>query len=295
MLAHAGSFLCNLGRAALLGVSRGRLARRAATAGVPAPIARAHRRLVWAAARFALLTDLALAAFGPRLKAREALSGRFADALSWWLLGVAALRRFAAEGRREEDLPLVRWAVEQSLAEIQEALEGIARNFDPPALRWLGALVRGPGAFWLRLNPLGRPPFDATVRATAATIGRPGAQRERLIGGTFASRDPDDAVGRLEHALDLTERSRPIVERIARAARGGELGAPDGTRRPAEARLEEALAVGLIDRAEAELVAAAAAARRAAVEVDSFTLAEYLGRETAATAAAAGEPVAVGA
>jgi acyl-CoA dehydrogenase len=222
------------------------------------------------------------------VKLREKLAGRFADALSWWVLAVASLRRFAADGGREEDLPPALWAADHGLAEIQAALEGIARNFEAPLLPLVGRLVRGPGALWLRLNPLAAPPPDRAGRAVAAAIGRPGAQRDRLTGGIFVPADPGEALGRLERALDLVAASRPIVERIAAAARDGRLGPAEGAAggagapqgRPEE-RADEAVAAGVIDRGEAGLLAAAAAARRAAIEVDSFSLAEYLGLDRA--------------
>src|SRR5690606_41408676 len=44
-----------------------------------------------------LLSDLALMTIGGRLKARGNLSGRFADVLSWLVMGMATLRRFEAE------------------------------------------------------------------------------------------------------------------------------------------------------------------------------------------------------
>ncbi|MDZ7670827.1 MAG: acyl-CoA dehydrogenase domain-containing protein [Gammaproteobacteria bacterium] len=78
---------------------------------VSGPTARHYRRLAWASARFALLADLAMYLIGSKLKARGNLSGRFADALTWQVLAVAALRRYEAEGRRQEDLPLVQFAV----------------------------------------------------------------------------------------------------------------------------------------------------------------------------------------
>src|SRR4051812_46153424 len=105
---------------------------------------------------------------------REKLAGRFANVLSWLYLGFCALRRFEAEGRRDEDLPFVHWAAGHALAEIQTACEGICRNFAGP----LGALLRGPGAWWYRMNPLGHPPSDALGARVAAALRRPGATRD---------------------------------------------------------------------------------------------------------------------
>ena len=232
LLGHAGFFLGNAVRAAFLGLTRGLLAR----APVSGPTARSYRRLAWASARFAVLTDLALLTLGGKLKFREKLSGRFADALSWMFLGFCALRRFEAEGRRKEDLPLVGWALEHSLAEIQKAFDGIYRNFGGP----LGWWMRGPAALWSRLNPIGAPPSDREGSKVAALLQVPGEQRDRLTEGIYLPADPEEAVGRLERAFALDPRT------------------PEGE-----------------------------AARRDAIQVDDFSLEEYLGAAEASLAAQA--------
>jgi acyl-CoA dehydrogenase len=264
LLGHVGFLLGNLARSALLGLTCGRLAR----SPVPGPTARYYRRLAWASARFAVLADLAMLSLGGKLKLREKLSGRFADALSFQYLGFCALRRFEAEGRLKEDLPLVRWALDWSLAQVQEAFDGIYRNFEGP----LGFWMRGPAAFWSRLSPLGAPPSDRLGARIAALLQTPGAQRDRLTADVHLPADPDQAVGRLERAFVLVSLSREVMERVRAASRDGRL--PKGD---PEALLDAALAAGVVDRREADLAREAARARRDAIEVDSFTLEEYLG------------------
>ena len=138
-------------RALCYSLTRGRFA------GAAGSLASPGRRLVWASALFAALADWALLRLGGRLKSHGALNGRFADALSWSYLGLATWRRFRAEGEPREDLAVARWAMEECLARVQEALEGILANFPG---RFAGALLRGPCRWWLRLSPLGRPPTD---------------------------------------------------------------------------------------------------------------------------------------
>jgi len=229
LFGHAGFFLRNLVRAMLLTATRGRLA----ASPVSGSTARYYRKLSWASAQFALLTDLAMLSLGSRLKFRQKLSGRFADALSWMYLGLCALRRFEAENRPAEDLPLVRWAAEHSLDRIRTAFEGICRNFEGP----LGPLVRTFGAWLVRLAPLGHPPSDRLGGQAAATLRAPGAQRDRLTTDIFLPHDsnnPEEALGRLERAFALV------------TAAGAS---------PADAEK----------------------ARADAVQVDSFSLEEYLG------------------
>jgi acyl-CoA dehydrogenase len=273
LVRHARFFLGNLIRSALLGVTRGRLAR----SPVAGPTGVYWRRIAWASARFAVLTDLAMLSLGSRLKTRQKLAGRLADVLSWMYLALCALRRFEAEGRREEDLPLVHWSVEHSLARLQTAFEGIYRNFEGPAAPFLRTL----GAWWCRVNPIGHPPSDTLGARVAAVLRRPGEQRERLTSDVFVPADPEQALGRLERAFILLAEAAPILDRIVKASRAGQL--PTGS---PESLLDAALAAGLIRNDEAERVREAAAAREDAIQVDSFPLDESLGLGQTAPAAA---------
>jgi len=251
---HAWFFLRNLVRAALLGATRGRLAR----APVAGPTARYYRKLAWAAARFALLTDLAMLSLGSRLKLKQKLTGRLADILSWLYLGFCALRRFEAEGRPAEDLPLVRWAAEHSLARLQTAFAGIVQNFEGP----LAPLVR---LFGGMIGTIGKPPSDRLGAEVAAILRARGAQRDRLTADLFLPGEPQEALGRLEHAFALVTEAAPLVARIPRGQ-----------------SLDEAESAGVITSDEAGRIREAAAVRQDALEADSFSLEEYLGLEMAA-------------
>ncbi len=257
LLGHAWFFLRNVARSFSLGLTRGRLVR----SPVGGPTARYYRKLAWASARFAVLTDLALLTLGSRLKLREKLSGRFADALSWMYLGFCALRRFEAEGRRAEDLPLVKWAAEHALTRIQTAFEGIYANFGGP----LGGLLRLCGP-WCRLNPVGTPPSDRLGAEAADVLRRPGQQRDRLTAGLFLPEKPDEPLARLERAFLLARDAAPILHRIAKAARNGGL-----PRRPPDEILDEALDAGIVTAEEVEIVREAAAARTDVLQVDSVS------------------------
>jgi acyl-CoA dehydrogenase len=264
---HLVFLLRNLVRSALLGLTRGWLA----MPPVSGPTARYYRRLAWASATFATLSDLAMITQGSRLKQRGKLTGRFADALSWMYLALATLRRYEAEGRRPEDLPLVEWAVGHSLAQVQAAFEGIRGNFEAPVLGWL---LRGPVALFSRLNPVGTPPSDRLGARVARLLTTPGPVRERLGEGLYIPTDPQEAVGRLERAFRLVSEAAPVIDKIRQATRAGRLpkGAP-------EALTSAAREAGIIEASEAALVCEAVAAREDSIQVDSFSLAEYQRRD----------------
>jgi len=263
----------NLVRATVLSLSRGRLA----GAPVSGPTARYWRRIAWASASFAWLSDLAMISLGARLKQKGKLTGRFADALSWMYLVLATLRRYEAEGRREEDLPLVEWAAEHGLAQVQAAFEGILRNLDAPVV---GVLLRGPVALWTRLNPVGSPPSDRLGGRVARLLTRPGAVRDRLTAGIYLSSDPREALGRIERAFNLAAEAGPVLERLRQAAREGRL-----PKAAPETLVDAGLAAGLIDARQAALVREAAAARLDAIQVDAFSESEYFRRGATETLA----------
>lgn len=236
---------------------------------VAPPTRRYYQRLGWTAARFGVLTDLAMFAIGGKLKARGKLTGRYADALAWQILAIGALRRYEAEGRKPEDLPLVQYACEYALAQVQDAFVGIYQNFDGP----LGAWMKTVGVFEARANPVGAMPGDALSARAARTVQHYGPQYERLAANVFLPTDERVGIGRLLKAFRLLGAAQGAHDRVVQAQRARQL--PRG-RAPAELA-DEAVRAGLLGAAEAQQLKDAHAARLAAIEVDSFAPAEYYG------------------
>ncbi len=262
---HVGHVVTNAVRAGLLGLTRGWL-----TLAPGGKATRGYwRRLNWASAEFALLADVAMGALGGDLKRKEKLTGRYADWFSWMFLGSAALRRFEAEGRRKEDLPLVAWALETAFAKIQEAREGIHQNLRLPVVGGLLGKVLG---LYSRLNRFGAAPNDRVTHRAAGTLMQPGAQRDRITGNAYVPADETSALGRLEHALALCTQAEPVIRKLKDAIKQGRL--PKA--RPAQL-LHQATEAGILSADERAVVEAAEVARAEAVAVDSFSLEEYLG------------------
>jgi acyl-CoA dehydrogenase len=260
---HMGLIIQNGFRTVLLNLSRGYFAR----SPVRDSTAQYYRKLAWASATFALFTDVSLIALGGRLKHQENLTGRFADILSWLYLGTATLRRYEAEGRQPQDLPLVHWVMQYALAQIQQAFAGIFQNMPVPVL---GAILRGPVAAWWRLNPIGTLPADRLSHQVAQHLQTPGSDRDRLTAGIHIPTDVNQALGRLERAFLLSAQSEPILQAIKTASHAGQL--PSG--KP-EQLVAIALELGVIQTDQAELVWQAEAARKDAIQVDAFTLDQY--------------------
>ncbi|MEM6446713.1 MAG: acyl-CoA dehydrogenase [Cyanobacteria bacterium P01_D01_bin.123] len=263
---HLGAIARNAIRATLLHLTRGRLAR----APVSASTAKYYRKLAWASASFALLSDIALLSFGGSLKRKEKLSGRFADILSWMYLGAATLRRYEAEGRQSNDLIYVDWSMQHAFAQIQTGFVGLFANMRVPLL---GLILRGPVTWMWRLSPIGMPPSDRLGSRVARSLQTPGVQRDRLTARIYIPSDPTEALNRLERTLHAAIAAEPALKTIKAALRRGDL--PPS--KP-ESWATLALEIGEIDRDEAELVGEAIALRNDVVQVDSFTLDEYVGR-----------------
>jgi acyl-CoA dehydrogenase len=236
---------------------------------VDGPTATYYRRLGWASARFAMLTDMAMFFIGGKLKARGKLTGRYADALAWQFIAFSALRRFEAEGRKAEDLPLVQYACDYALHQIQEAFEHIYANFDTVPL--VGWWLRSIGGLLLRLNPLALPVSDLASHKAALCIDHYDAQYRRLIEGVFHAPETAPGAGRLMKAFRLVTEAHAAAERIILAQRAKKL--PRGPL-PAEIA-DDAVKAGIISGNEARLLKEALAARLEAIEVDVFTSEQF--------------------
>ncbi|MCP6760210.1 MAG: acyl-CoA dehydrogenase [Fischerella sp. CENA71] len=280
---HIGLMVRNGFRAAILSISRGYLAH----SPVKGATARYYRKLEWASATFAFLSDVALFSFGGSLKRREKLTGRFADILSWMYLATATLRRFEAEGQKAEDLPFVDWAMQYAFAQIQQGIEGILSNlsanssftaslrprvFSSPRLL-LSALIGSFGhilSWWWRIIPIGVLPSDQLGSEIAHKLQKPGQQRDRLTAGIYIPTTTDEALGRLEHAFILSSQVEPILQNIKNASRDGKL-----SQQKPEQLISVALETGVINQKEFDLIRETGFARNDAIQVDSFTLDEY--------------------
>ncbi len=265
---HLGFTIKNGFRSALLSLSRGHFAN-LPDSGSSKSITRYYQKLTWASATFAFLTDTAFLLFGGSLKRHEKLTGRFADMLSWLYLGSATLRRFTAEGQLEEDLPFVNWAMQYSLAQIQLALEGILDNLPLPVI------VRLPLLGWCRLNAIANLPTDALGSQIAKSLQTFGGDRDRLTAGIYIPTEPNQALGRLENAFSLCDRAEPVFQKLKAALRSGEL-LNIKLDRNLESAIAMALSANIISEAEANLLRESDLASNDAIQVDAFTLDEYM-------------------
>jgi acyl-CoA dehydrogenase len=262
LFSHAGHIISNLVRALLLGLTGGFATR----TPVQGPTSRYFRQLSRMSAAFALVSDLVLITLGGKFKFREKLSGRLADVLIHLYTGSAVLKRFEDDGRQEADLPLLQWAMDDSLYIIQSSLLGVLSNFPVPGV---GRLVR-----WI-VFPLGLPyeqPTDATGKAIAKLLLSENDSRTRLTDGIYMS-DGNDATGRVHAAFQLVINSAKTEHAIRNAME--ESLTWDNYQRLTRRAVES----GVISEEQATMVRMAQEASRSVIEVDDFARSEIEGFE----------------
>ncbi len=207
LFGHIGYTLSNAARSLVLAVTMSKLSDAPSTPGIK----RFYQGINRFAASFALLADAAMLTLGGSLKRREALSARLGDMLSYMYLASSVLKRFEDQGRPAADLPIVEYACRDLLYRCQDTMHEFLRNFPNRVV-----------AFFLRLLvfPIGRTyyaPSDMRAHKVAALVLSPTESRERLINGIYRERQPGNAMGMLDQALDLAIIAEPIEKRIRRA------------------------------------------------------------------------------
>jgi acyl-CoA dehydrogenase len=253
LFAHLGYTTVNAIRAFVDGLSGSLLAK-----GAGGALDRHYKSLTRFSAAFSFLSDVALLVLGGALKRREKLSGRFADALTHMFMCSAVLKRFRDTGQPAEDLPLVEWACRYNLYQIQQALDGILRNFPVAAVGIVSRIL---------IFPLGRRhelPSDDLGHDVAELITRPGSSRDRLTEGIYKSKDPDDVTGRMDDALEKYVAAEPLLRKLRK----------DGVRVPEYVSIDQWLAelveTEVLSGDDAQVVLASHEATSNVIQVDDF-------------------------
>ncbi len=262
---HVGHVIKNSFRSVILSLTRGCIAR----SPVSGELARYYRKLAWASASFAIMSDIAMGSLGGALKLKEKLTGRFADILSHMYMGFATLKRYEEEGQRKEDLPFVHYTLQYNFSEIQKSFEGVFENLSVPGLTWL---FRGPILFWARLNRFSSLPSDKLSHKIASIVQKDSDQRDHMTKGLYLPKDPEEAMGRLEKAFKLIHKTAATEKKVKKAIRSKQL---PKTKRIGDI-LDEAKNKSIVTDQEYNDLKEVIAIRRDAIEVDSYTLEEYL-------------------
>ncbi len=218
-------------------------------------------------ANLAMLSDVAMLALGADLKRKERISARLGDVLSHLYLASACLKRYNDEGRQESDLPLLMWSVEDSLFNIQQAIDSLLNNFPN---RWLAHTLRliiFPFGCWLTK------PTDQLDHQVAKLLQTPSEARNRLGKWQYLVRDGKNVFGILEQTLEDIIACEPIFAKVCLAL----------NQQLPFYQLENAAELGLaahaITEKEAQLLIRAEKGRKAVISVDDFNNIELMAKE----------------
>jgi acyl-CoA dehydrogenase len=256
VIGHVGFAISNAVRSFVLGLTSARFTRVPDTGATRRYFQHVNRY----SASFALATDVAMLALGGYLKKKETLSARLGDVLSCMYLASMVLKHHENQGRQPNDLPLIEWACRSLLYQAQEQLHLFLRNFPN---RPLAAFMR------LCIFPRGlaySPPSDRLGHAIGALVMNPTATRERLSAHIYKTATEHNPLGKLQEALILCAAAEPLEKRIrVDGVKTGRITALD-----LPGQIAQAAALGIVSKAEAEVLLDYDAKVLSIINVDDF-------------------------
>jgi acyl-CoA dehydrogenase len=225
---------------------------------------RYYQLLTRFSANLAMLSDIAMLALGADLKRKERISARLGDVLSHLYLASACLKRFNDEGRQRDDLPLLQWAVEDSLFNIQQAIDALLSNFPNKWLAFGLRIIIFPLGTWLTR------PADNLDHQVATLLQTPSEARNRLGKWQYLVRDGKNVFGILEQTLEDIIACEPVFAKVCIAI----------DKKLPFYQLDKAAELGLaanaISEKEAQLLIKAEQGRKAVISVDDFDNSELI-------------------
>ncbi|MBN8888365.1 MAG: acyl-CoA dehydrogenase [Rudaea sp.] len=259
LFAHMGFAVSNAVRSLVLGLTFAKIG------SVPGDkyTKRYYRKLNRYAANLALLADTSMLLLGGKLKFKEKLSARLGDVLSNLYIASAMLKRYEDQGRPVADQPLLAWAFHDCAYRMQNALDGVLRNFPIRPAAWL---------LYALVFPFGRrevPPSDRLGHRVAALLMTPNEARDRLAEWTYLTPSANNVIGRMNELLPDVIAAEPVERKFAKAQKSGALKSLD-----AASQLAEAEQIGAITADERKLLERVRTATLEFIGVDDFDPAE---------------------
>jgi len=260
LFGHIGFALSNISRSLWCSLTGARF--------LPAPYndqtKRYYQLLTRFSANLAMLSDIAMLVLGADLKRKERISARLGDVLSNLYLASACLKRFNDEGRQAADLPLLQWAVEDSLFNIQQAIDALLSNFPNKSVAYILRIIIFPLGTWLTK------PSDDLDHQVATLLQTPSEARDRLGKWQYLVRDGKNVFGILEQTLEDIIACEPIFAKVCIAI-DQQLPFYD-----LDKAAELGLAANAITEKEAQLLIKAEQGRKAVITVDDFDSSELV-------------------
>jgi acyl-CoA dehydrogenase len=255
LFAHIGLAISNAVRAFWLGLIHARIGRSPADRDT----AKYFRKLDRYAAALGLSADIAMLTLGGKLKMKERLSARLGDVLSELYIASAVLKRYEDQGRPEADRLVLAWTLHDRVHRMQVALAGFIDNFPVRPLAWLMSFL---------IFPIGRrerAPSDRLGRRMCTQLLAPSETRDRLSEGVFRTPGKHNHVGRMDAVLALVIQAEPVERKFVKAMRTASIQSRDY-----DGQVGEAVTLGILTDAEADLLRRARAASMEFIRVDDM-------------------------
>ncbi len=170
-----------------------------------------YRKISWASATFAFVSDITMAMVAGKLKFKEATTGRLADILSNLFLASAVLKKYESEGKLDSDWPIAEYALKHLFFRIETAFEGIFSNFPVPVVR---RFLKYPVLWWSRFNPISRPIDDQSIHDLLKTLRVDASVLRRMTDGIYESSDKKDYLNLLETAGNYKSKVKPLLKAL---------------------------------------------------------------------------------
>lgn len=225
---------------------------------------RYYQLLTRFSSNLAMLSDIAMLVMGSDLKRKERISARLGDILSHLYLASASLKRFNDDGRPSDDIPLVCWAVEDSLYSIQQAMIELLDNFPNRLVARFLRFVIFPMGSWLTK------PSDDIDHQVAQLLQNRNSARTRLGKGQYLTRNESNLFGKLEQALDDVIQAEEAFKKVCKAL-GKNLAFTQ-----LDKLAEKGLEIKAISETESEYLIKAEKSRRWTIAVDDFASDELI-------------------
>lgn len=225
------------------------------------PTQKYYKDLTRLSKALAVSADFAMLTLGGDLKRKEMISARLGDVLSYLYMGSAALKKYEDEGRQQQDLEFVNYALQHCCYHAAKALQEAYNNFPK---KWVGPLLKG------LVFPLGnhfKQPSDDLALKIADSLMTPGAHRDRLTHLCYIGKDEDDSIGLVENAFLAMYSVRPLERKLLNAVKEGKV----DRKGPLQTRLAQALEAGALTEQEVDQVLEAEKLRYHAIQVDHFS------------------------
>ncbi|WP_076587073.1 acyl-CoA dehydrogenase [Vibrio ostreicida] len=220
-----------------------------------------YKQLTRLSRALAVSSDIAMATLGGELKRKEMISARLGDVLAYLYMGSAVLKKYEDEGRQQQDLDYVHYAMQHCLHHAAQALQETFNNYPQKAVGVaLKALIFPLG------NRFGKPSDDLTVKL-AESLMTPGAHRDRLTHLCFVGEHADDSVGLMDKAFLAMYGVQSLERKLMRAVKEGKV----DRKGPLNERLAQALQADVLTQEEVNQIVAADALRYKAIQVDDFS------------------------